>query len=89
MNLLRRYPDYAIWRQRANAPPPGKDVPSSQGVDLSDTPEEALDRAGRRLRCALAANVLQRGRDASPAFLEQLILDLPQRTMPAPPAIRL
>ncbi|MDE0112013.1 MAG: restriction endonuclease [Albidovulum sp.] len=76
MNLLQHYPDYAIWRQQANAPHPGKDVPSSQDEDISDTPEEALDRADRRLRSALEADILQRVRDASPAFLEQAIVDL-------------
>ena len=31
MNLLRRYPDYAVWRRQANAPPPGKDVTPRPG----------------------------------------------------------
>ena len=48
----------------------------SQDEDISDTPEEALVRADRRLRSALEVDVLQRVRDASPAFLEQAIVDL-------------
>ena len=75
MDLLRQYPDYAIWRQQVNAPP-GKDVPSKQCEDISHTPEEALDRAGRQLRIALEADVLLRVRDASPAFLEHAVVDL-------------
>ncbi len=74
--LLRDFPAFANWRQQANAPPAGKDVPSRQDEDISDTPEEALDRADRRLRSALEADVLQRVRDASPAFLEQAVVDL-------------
>ena len=76
MKLLGDFPAYAAWRQQANAPSTGKDVPSGQDEDISDTPEEALDRAHRRLRSALEADVLQRVRDASPAFLEQAVVDL-------------
>ncbi len=76
MNLLGEYPDFAEWRQRVNVPPSGKDVASKQNEEISDTPEEALDRAARQLSGALEADVLYRVRDAAPAFLERVVVDL-------------
>ena len=76
MNLLGEYPDFAEWSQRANAPPPSKDAAPRQNEDISDTPEEALDRAARQLSSALEADVLHRVRNAAPAFLERVVVDL-------------
>ena len=76
LNLLGEYPDFAEWSQRANAPPPSKDVASKQNEGISDTPEEALDRAARQLSGALEADVLHRVRDATPVFLERVVVDL-------------
>ena len=76
LNLLGEYPDFAEWSRRANAPPPSKDVAPKQNEDFSDTPEEALDRAARQLSGALEADVLHRVRDAAPAFLERVVVDL-------------
>ena len=76
LNLLGDYPDFAEWSQRANAPPAGKEVASKQSEEISDTPEEALDRAAQQLSSALEADVLHRVRDAAPAFLEQVVVDL-------------
>ena len=49
---------------------------SKQNEDISDTPEEALDRAAGQLSGALEADVLHRVRDAAPAFLERVVVDL-------------
>ncbi len=76
LNLLGEYPDFAEWSKRANAPPPSKDVASKQNEAISDTPEEALDRAARQLSGALEADALRRVRDAPPAFLERVVVDL-------------
>ena len=76
MNLLGEYPDFAEWSQRANAPSRSKIMVPKQNEVTSDTPEEALERAARQLRSALEADVIQRVRDAAPAFLEQVVVDL-------------
>ena len=76
LNLLGEYPDYAAWSQRANALPPGEDTASRQDEAISETPEEALDRAARQLSSALEADVLHRVRSAAPAFLERVVVDL-------------
>ncbi len=76
LNLLKEYPDFAEWRQRANIPPSGKDAESRQNEEIPDTPEEALDRAAEQLHSALEADVLHRVRDTAPAFLERAVVDL-------------
>lgn len=49
---------------------------SNASEDSSDTPEESLQLAHSRLQDALAASLLDYVRNASPAFFEQLIVDL-------------
>ena len=44
--------------------------------DSADTPEEELDRIVRQLRSELEADVLDRVREAPPAFFEQVVVDL-------------
>ncbi|MCY4315865.1 MAG: restriction endonuclease [Roseovarius sp.] len=76
LKLLGEYSDFVEWRQRTNAPPRSKDVAFKQNEDFSETPEETLDRAARHLSGALEADVLHRVRDAAPAFLERVVVDL-------------
>ena len=76
MNDLRKIPAYAEWLKRAKLPSPGKGSALAQGDGSTDTPEEALDRAAQQLRGALEADVLDRVRNAVPAFLEQVVIDL-------------
>ena len=76
MNLLGEYPDFAEWRQRAKPSPGGGDATRKPNEGSSDTPEEALERAARRLSSDLEANVLHRVRDAAPPFLERVVVNL-------------
>ncbi len=76
MNLLGEYPDFAEWKQQANASLPGRAATPKPNEEISDTPEEALDRAAQQLSSALEADVLHRVRDAAPAFLERVVVDL-------------
>ncbi len=66
MNLLGEYPDFAEWKQRANASLPGKAATPKPNEEISYTPEEALDRAARQLSSALETDVLHRVRDEVP-----------------------
>ena len=76
MNLLGEYPDFAEWKQRANASLPGRAATPKANEEISDTPEEALVRAARQLSSALEADVLHWVRDAAPAFLERVVVNL-------------
>ncbi len=76
LNLLEGYPDLAKWRQRTNIPPSGQNVASWQNAEISDTPEETLERAAEQLRSTLEADVLHRVSNEMPAFLERVVVDL-------------
>lgn len=78
-HLRNHYPAFTKWWTRKVV----RNAPSSDGVSSTspadesvDTPEEAIGRAVRQLRDALEAEVLERVREASPAFLERLVVDL-------------
>ena len=76
LNLLGEYPNYAEWSKRANVSSPGKDTTEIRREDITETPEEALDRAAWQLSSALEADLLYRVRDAAPVFLERVVVDL-------------
>ena len=74
LKLLRNYPSYVQWRS-------GKSESSfaDESVPVDDslgTPEEKLDRIHRQLQKVLEDEVLNRVREGSPAFLEQVVVDL-------------
>ena len=56
--LNNTYPAHATWHQA----PLSKPDPSPTGADDAVTPEEALDRAAAKIRCALEADLLERVR---------------------------
>ena len=76
MNYLRNYPAYVAWRIGKNTPPSSEDAALTPPDDSADTPEEELERVVQQLRDELEADVLDRVREAPPAFLEQVVVDL-------------
>ena len=76
MKLLETYPLFAEWRQRTTPPSSRTAVASKLDENLSETLEEALDRAVPQMNSALEADVLHRVRHAPPAFLERVIVNL-------------
>ena len=74
LKMLREIPRFAEWAGRAGRTP--ENVVSVVKDDSTDTPEEALSRAAEQLRGALEADVLARVREAPPAFLESVVVDL-------------
>ena len=76
MELLRTYPAFVEWKTPATTVGPDDDAGLAQSDEPADTPEEALHRAARELRSALETDVLDRVRNAGPAFLERVVVDL-------------
>ena len=76
MNYLRRYPAYVAWRSGKGASSSNDDAVASPAEVSMDTPEEALEKAARFLRESLEAEVLDRVRNAAPAFLERVVVDM-------------
>jgi restriction system protein len=77
LNVLAQFPELQEFRARN---PSGDCAAESQVEVESDgpehTPEEQIDAAYRLLRTALAAEVLDRVKEQTPAFFEQLVLDV-------------
>ena len=78
MRFLRRYPAYVQWSQRLGSQrlAPENDATHTEDGESTDTPEEALDRAAEAIRKGLQDEILARVREAPPAFLEQVVIDL-------------
>lgn len=69
--LLQQYPSFNEFLNRepvAEAPP--------HESDRSATPEESIDAGYRELNAALADELLEKIRNCSPRFFEQLVVDL-------------
>lgn len=74
LRFLNRFPGSVAFRNR-----PGNDGGSSRDeVDESDTPLDAMDAAYKRMKSALAQEVLDKVRGSPPSFLETLVVDLLQ-----------
>ena len=73
MNFLRGYPAYVEWLQRSG---PESDAIHPDDGESTDTPEEALDRGAGAIHRRLEEEMLARVREAPPAFLEQVVIDL-------------
>ncbi|MDE2734617.1 MAG: restriction endonuclease [Gemmatimonadota bacterium] len=76
MNYLRNYPAYVAWQPGKNTPPLSEDAALIPPDDSANTPEEELERVFQQLCDELEADVLDRVREAPPAFLEQVVVDL-------------
>ena len=74
--LLRKYPSFAEWKNRSRPPSSDSGNTDVQQPEYSETPDDAMARAARQLSAGLEADVLDRVRDAPPAFLEQVVVDL-------------
>lgn len=79
LKILSQFEEFNEFRQSR----PDDSKPAAGGSDTSDgpdvitqTPEEQIDAAYRELRSALAADLLDRVRERSPEFFEQLVLDV-------------
>ena len=69
-------PSYVRWRTGKSTPSVNQHDATAPPDEAADTPEEALERADQQLREALEVDVLDRVREAPPAFLEQVVVDL-------------
>jgi len=75
MKTLERYPEYVEFRERRTE---GDEEGSNSTplVQEGRTPEESLEQSHKTLTEALAAEVIQRVKDCSPAFFEKLVVEL-------------
>lgn len=75
VKLLKQYPEFQTFHQGNNG-----DVHEAVGnvssVEIEETPEEQLESSYQALRKELAELLLQQVLQASPAFFEQLVVDV-------------
>lgn len=77
--VLAQFPEFRAFRARRptdRSEPNEREDTSSLALNASATPDEQLEAASRALREALADDLLQRVRGSSPAFFEDLVVDL-------------
>jgi len=71
LKLLKQFPEYQAWR---NKPAVSEEI--TQEEHYAQTPQEIIDNSFQTLSSALADELLEKIRSSSPAFFEQLVLDL-------------
>lgn len=76
--FLEQFEEFQEFKSRGDGASLDKTPQSTTtpDVDASATPDESLQTAHKKLQESLAANLLDAVRTASPAFFEQLIVDL-------------
>ncbi len=76
VSLLERFPEFVEFRgkRRPKKSQPGETAPVQPPT--SDTPEDALSNAYNSLRAELESELLEEIGRASPAFFEQLVVDV-------------
>lgn len=80
LSVLEQFEEFEEFRKRSSSSPKTdqKNAPSAPTTELSVTPEEQIDSAYGELRAALATEVLDRVREQSWQFFEDLVLDVLQ-----------
>lgn len=73
LHFLDQFEGHLEFRR---AKPSPKEPSSSEPENSSQTPRELLERAYQTLHTSLAQEILDRIRQASPSFFEQLVVDL-------------
>ena len=73
---LRQFPEFQEFHGVKQKSPTEKDQPVTHDDESSETPEEQIDNAYRSLRETLALDLLEMIKKQSPAFFEQLVVDL-------------
>lgn len=75
--MLRRYPEFEAFRtRRRDSDDTDGSAQSPDSEAQSGTPTEILERAYEQMRDALAEELLDQVRSASPAFFERLVVEL-------------
>lgn len=74
---LMRYPEFVAFRTAGSETPQSNPTPTKETTDLTPlTPDEQIRLGQTRLQANLAAEVLERVRQVSPKFFEELVVEL-------------
>ncbi len=79
-DLLRRYPEFAVWvqasRQRTSGDEQATVAQAAMPPAIEATPDEQIDTAAQVLTAELEAQLLERVRLVEPSAFEQIVVDL-------------
>ncbi|MBM4006463.1 MAG: restriction endonuclease [Planctomycetes bacterium] len=75
IEILEQYPEFKTFRD-GSGDSSGAGAGASEPAKATETPEEVLELAYSRIRADLAADVLNRVKQAPPTFFESLVVDL-------------
>jgi hypothetical protein len=75
IDYLRRFPEFIDFLDEAGTSPEPAE-PAMRAGEATVAPDEAIDRAFQVLRSALASELLETIKAASPAFFEKLVVEL-------------
>jgi restriction system protein len=77
-DFLNQFPEFVEWRAKSGVKPPTL-APSNKAAGVGPgelTPEEILESSYQTLRLQLADELLEKLKNSSPAFFEQVVVDL-------------
>ncbi len=74
--FLRQFPSFLEFQNASRTENEETEIETIPKDTIEQTPEETLDLAYRRIRKALAAELLNKVVDLSPAFFERLVVEL-------------
>ncbi len=73
--FLKQYPEFRAFQTKTKNSVP--ELPASvQELAFGKTPQEAMESGYQTLRAELAADLLQRAKECTPAFFERLVVEL-------------
>lgn len=83
LKFLKQYPEYLVFTEASGKTSASNSAGALEGADElsattneTQTPEEAIGSAYQTVRNTLAAELLEQIKSCSPAFFEQLVVDL-------------
>ena len=76
VNMLKQYPEFQNFYQRNNNDTQEQYRENITSISVDETPEEQLESSYQTLRKELVGLLLQQILQASPAFFEQLVVDV-------------
>lgn len=79
MKTLEQFPVYMAWREKESKgqpSTPGDDTPAREPEQVTETPEERIDRDFNSINSSLVDDLISAVRSMNPVKFERLILDL-------------
>lgn len=75
-NFLKKFESFQEFQNRKGTQSTGGETPNEPVEEANATPDEILRAAHRNINASLAADLIDRVREASPQFFEELIVQL-------------